>query len=762
MPLTAPPLQLFPARLQLIASPKLPQILLDRFDQRLRTLKQEPDSTYQQALKSLWQDPLSEAVPRQSRWQAVWYGLRAHLGYPLLLGLLLSGSGILLLVMLWIYLLRRQIERRTAELKASQAEIAAHEARLRQIIEYAPVAMATADNKGQILQLNRAFTELLGYTSADLQHMDDWWPLAYPDPLYRQQQQADWPAELTKSYNSYEDLIHAKDGTPKNLLVRFQTLGSQRVFAFVDQSAQKLRESELVSSLQTSERILNATQEPARLGGWELDLQAGTVWWTDGLYYLHGLPADRSSLAVQEHVGASLQCYQPESARAELQQLFERCQQYGEPYDREYRFQPFQGPEIWVRAFAQPVLENGQVIRILGVVKDISAQKANEAALEQARSQAEQAAQTKALFLANMSHEIRTPMNAILGFSQLLQQQISDPRWREYLTIINDSGEHLLQLINEILDLSKIEAGKLVLNPEPLQLAELLEEIRFLLALGFETKGLDFSVSLSGEVPEWLLLDRQRLRQILLNLLSNALKFTDSGSVQLRAYCQPSPTQAGRCELVFEVCDTGRGIAPEDQQRICNAFEQVGSSLSPWQMQAGGTGLGLNISQALVQLMAGQLSLRSTPGAGSCFCVTLPEVAVGRAPVPASQDTALSLQDFAPARLLLADDQPNNLLLLQSLLSGGPFQLFSARNGLEACQLARQKLPDLILMDVRMPVMDGVEALKYLRADLSTQKIPLMALTAFSLPSEQQSLLAEGFDGYLSKPFNPHFSQTDQ
>ncbi|PIQ27040.1 hypothetical protein COW36_03180 [bacterium (Candidatus Blackallbacteria) CG17_big_fil_post_rev_8_21_14_2_50_48_46] len=368
--------------------------------------------------------------------------------------------------------------------------------------------------------------------------------------------------------------------------------------------------------------------------------------------------------------------------------------------------------------------------------------QATKAAL-QAQAQAEQAAHAKSVFLANMSHEIRTPMNAILGFSQLLSEQNTDPRWQRYLNAINSSGQSLLKIINDILDLSKIEAGKIELQLQPTHLPQLCQELNTLMSLSFEQKGLSFQIELSPHCPEWLELDDLRLRQVLLNLLGNALKFTEQGQVTLQISYVPQTDKAG--ELSLSVSDTGIGIAPEQQKQIFEAFEQLS--------QATGTGLGLTISRSLVQLMGGELLLESTLGKGSMFRIVLPHIQICVAPAStALSQKFLKTQNFQPATLLLADDIETNLLLLEEMLQPFPFTLYTARNGLEACQLAHKHPPDLILMDIKMPVMDGVETLHKLRQNEQTASLPMIALTAFSLNSERENLLKEGFNGYLSKP----------
>ena len=393
--------------------------------------------------------------------------------------------------------------------------------------------------------------------------------------------------------------------------------------------------------------------------------------------------------------------------------------------------------------------ETGFVMGEEGVMKNITDQKHYEQELKEARVLAEKASEAKSSFLANMSHEIRTPLNAILGFSELMQELTIEPRYQNFLEAINSSGKTLLKIINEILDLSKIESGKMVLNPEPVNLQQIIKEIETLMGLSFQQKGLFFKVEQGAEVPKYLELDPLRLRQILMNLLSNAIKFTSDGQVNLRIGFVPLDTEQGTLRL--SVQDTGAGISEENQERIFEAFEQVNDNNNPF---STGTGLGLTISRSLIKMMNGELHISSQSGQGSTFTVVLPEVKLATAlKTPLTTSKAIP-KTFLPAVILVVDDVPNNLFLMQSILEPFPFELHLAHNGKEACEMAQSVLPNLILMDIKMPIMDGRQALKQLRSQPETQNIPVIALTAFSLKQDLESLIQQGFNDYLPKPVN--------
>ncbi len=381
---------------------------------------------------------------------------------------------------------------------------------------------------------------------------------------------------------------------------------------------------------------------------------------------------------------------------------------------------------------------------------DITARKRIEAELRQANEAAQDASRAKSEFLANMSHEIRTPMNAVLGFTELLDRLVREPRQRQYLAAITSSGKTLLTLIEDILDLSKIEAGKLRLEYEPVCLPRVIEEVCHIFSEKAATKGLRLAAELSQDLPSSLLLDEARLRQILFNTLGNALKFTERGHVLIRARARPEPTQPPRITLELEVEDTGIGIAPTQQEHIFEAFSQAsGQSTKKY----GGTGLGLTITRRLTQMMGGTVALDSAPGRGSRFTFTWPGVAVVAAPNPSLPPPAATEEPpaFRPGRILVVDDVPLNADLLKEMLRDTPLDVVVGASGEEALALARQQHPDLILMDIRMAGLDGLEATERLRADPLLRHIPVLAVTASLFQQEQGRVLAV-CNGLLSKP----------
>ncbi len=369
-----------------------------------------------------------------------------------------------------------------------------------------------------------------------------------------------------------------------------------------------------------------------------------------------------------------------------------------------------------------------------------------------ARDRAVAAGRTKSTFLANMSHELRTPLNAILGYAQLVARDESLARdHRESLETILHSGEHLLSLINNVLNLSKIEAGQMKLQPGAFNLLELLSGLGQMFNIQARAKGLDFVVQRRSALPELIYTDQQKLRQVLINLLGNAVQYTAVGQITLTVWTTHRSGQQTILYLVVE--DTGVGIAPADLERLFLPFEQSGYLLQ----EAEGTGLGLAICKQFVQLLNGHLHVESQVGQGSRFTVEIPVSVVSTPPpslVPERRIIGVRPNPDASAiRVLVVDDQPANRQMLELLLGRCRLDVVSVSNGRDALEMTELWRPHLIFMDMRMPIMGGMETTRRLRAMPQGQSVPIVALTASVFEEERKCILAGGCDAFISKPF---------
>ena len=425
-------------------------------------------------------------------------------------------------------------------------------------------------------------------------------------------------------------------------------------------------------------------------------------------------------------------------------------------YTPEYRIRAKDGTYKWVLARGQALWdEQGQAVRMVGSHTDITERKLAEQALERAKEQAEAANRAKSEFLANMSHEIRTPMNGVLGMIGLVLETELARAQKDHLETARHSAESLLSLLNDILDLSKIEAGRLELVSATFHLRESLADAVRMFAVTAQQKGLILKTEVEPDAPDWLLGDQVRLRQIVSNLVGNAIKFTERGEVKLRV--EVATRLDTRVTLHFTVSDTGIGIPQEKQAWIFEPFRQVDGSMT---RRYEGTGLGLAICTRLVELMGGQIRVNSVPGEGSTFHFTAPFDLSDQAPLRTDPSQSGSVAALAkassrkPLRLLVAEDNIVNQNLIVAVLKKDGHDVVLAKNGFEVIEAIKTQSFDLIIMDVQMPRMDGFETTSAIREAErgSGRHVPIVAMTAHAMKGDREQCIQVGMDDYLTKP----------
>ncbi|WP_199249134.1 response regulator [[Phormidium] sp. ETS-05] len=413
------------------------------------------------------------------------------------------------------------------------------------------------------------------------------------------------------------------------------------------------------------------------------------------------------------------------------------------------------GPRQWRQAEINIAVQIGTQLGTAVQQAELLAQTQRQsAALQQAALAADAANRAKSEFLASMSHELRTPLNAILGFTQIMTRDASLTReQRENLGIVNRAGEHLLALIDDILEMSKIEAGRTTLNPISFDLSQLLDTLERMLQLKARAKGLQLIFDIAPGLPQYVHTDEGKLRQVLINILGNAIKFTQQGGVTLRVRTAPvKEASMSDTRLCFEIEDTGLGIKQEELDLLFQPFAQAETGRNSGQ----GTGLGLPISRKFVQLMGGDIQVRSTPGQGSWFGFDIQLDVAETADMPAADATGQVIAlapNQPPYRILVVDDVRESRLLLVTLLSGIGFQVREAENGLQAVAIWESWQPHLIVMDIQMPVMDGLEAIKEIKSRRQGAETVIIALTASVFEEERKMVLATGGDDFVRKPF---------
>jgi PAS domain S-box-containing protein len=636
------------------------------------------------------------------------------------------------------------------ERKQAEAKLRDSEERFRKIFEEGPLGMIIVNPHYQLVKPNKAFCQMLGYqeqelvrfTIADITHPED---MPNSQKQIKQLVNGKVPSfQQEKRYLKKDGLIvwgnitvscfHDDNNVPLYFLGMVEDITERK------HADQKLRESE--TRIRTIlENIVDGVITINEQGIIESFNRAAEQ--------IFGYP-------VEEVLGQNVKILMPEPYRSQHDNYLKKSQgvhitKVIGVVGKELQGQHKEG-SIFPLDLAVSEMWLGNQRLFVGIVRNITERKQTEIVLKQAKEQAESANRAKSEFLANMSHEIRTPLNAVIGFSELLSTLVTEKKQKNYLDSIQTAGKSLLTLINDILDLSKIEAGHLEFQYDIVNPRVIFNELQQIFAIKIAEKQLAFIVDIDEQLPLTLMLDETRLRQVLLNLIGNAIKFTERGYIRLLAR-QASHTDS-KVDFIITVEDTGIGIPEEQQDIIFDSFrQQDGQSTRKY----GGTGLGLTITKRLVEMMNGQISLKSTLGKGSVFEIILQNVEVPATNANQIEDNTLDLQSisFKKACVLVVDDIESNRTLLKEWLSQTNLEVIEADDGQSALFFVSEYHPNLILMDIRMPGIDGYEATKQIKANPATQGIPVIAVTASLVTAAvQTNIEASGFDGYLPKPVN--------
>jgi PAS domain S-box-containing protein len=516
-----------------------------------------------------------------------------------------------------------------------------------------------------------------------------------------------------------------------NVLVTFALLMTSIVALYRTDLRRRRREL----AVERSENHYRLAEQIGRVGHWRVDRATGAIKWSDEFKAICGLAPE-----VEPSPELAVSLYHPDDA-ATAREVIEQAFREGKDWDIGRRVCRPNGEMRYIRSHGMCERDSsGTVVAIFGVFIDVTE-------LELARREAEAATASKAAFLANMSHEIRTPLNSIIGFTDLLlDDEVLTDTQRRQLDLVKNSGGALLTVVDDILDFSKLDAGRVELEDEPFALATLVDNSVSIMRGSADTKGLDLDVSIDPSLSAFHRGDEARLRQVLLNLLSNAVKFTSSGSVSLEV------SKVGRTNgletLHFAVVDTGPGVPANRQERLFRQFSQADASVS---RQFGGTGLGLAICKKLVELMGGKIGYQGGDGAGSTFwfSLELPTAIANKAPAPIPE----AVCELVGARILLVEDLPINQELACAILRRSGYIVEVANNGAEAVEAVRTRAYDLVLMDIQMPVVDGITATRMIRQFAAPlRNIPIIAMTANVLPEQVRKFREAGMDDHVGKP----------
>ncbi len=617
-----------------------------------------------------------------------------------------------------------------------------NESRFRTVFYNAAVGILVTDNTGHFMEGNTKLFEMFGYSREEFSQLTNL-NITHPEDVDISRDRVQQVATgLIDSYHLEKRYVR-RDGRMfwGDLYVSPRRDLNGKILDFtgiiIDINERKRTEA----ALRQSEERFDLAMRGSNDGVWDWNMEVNQLYWSPRLRQILGWTAD-DMLSI-ELFNRSIH---PADIARVWQKITAYLNQQTSGFEASFRVQHRHGPYVWMLSRGTAVWNaQAKPIRMVGTLMDISPQKQAEEELRLAKETAELANRAKSIFLANMSHELRTPLNGILGYTQILQRDSTlTLKQLKGINIIHRSGEYLLTLINDILDLSKIEAGKVELLPTEVDFSEFLLGITELFQMRAQQKGIAFNYEPLSHLPVGIRVDEKRLRQILINLLGNAIKFTQHGGVTLKVGYHNG-------KIRFQIEDTGVGIATADLEKIFEPFQQVGDH----KYQAEGTGLGLPITKKLIDMMGGELHLESTLGKGSTFWMVMafPEIATVGKTKRKQAPVVIGCQG-PPRTILVVDDKWENRSVLVNLLTPLSFILKEARHGVEGLALLKQESVDLIITDLVMPIMDGFEFARQVRKLPQCQQVPIIADSASVFEVHQQESLAAGCNAFMAKPFH--------